>query len=135
MREDPVDADTVLAQVERIGRLQTQLERHRVATMLAIRQELSPEERAALMELRQRMRRRYVGPILEACADEVETSCPGDGPRAIHRRLRRRDDLAGPCAQALDELPARFGRRRPGGRRAIPPSAGMGSRSPYEPPN
>jgi len=134
MRQDRVDAQAVLAQVERIGGLQTELEKHRIATMLAIREQLSPEERTALMELRRRMRQRHIGPILEACADEVETICPGEAPRAVHCLLHQRDELSEPCTQALRQLPDRFGRRRFGGDEAPGPPPAWGSPAPYEPP-
>lgn len=110
MDRDPVDHDAVMDQVERIGALKTDERKHRIETMLAIHEQLTPEQREALKELQGSMRRHHLGPILEACDEDAEALCGRGGPPALHCLMRNRDDLSAPCAEALEGMP-RFGRK------------------------
>ena len=51
LQADQSDEAEVLAQVERIGTLRTALNKQRMQTMLRVRALLSPEQRAALLEM------------------------------------------------------------------------------------
>jgi Spy/CpxP family protein refolding chaperone len=109
MEREPVDRDAVMDQVERVSELEADEDKHRIDTMLRIREQLTPEQRAALVESRQRMHERHLGPILEACQEERVATCqPQGGPRAIHCLLRHRAELSQACSSALDSLPPHF---------------------------
>ncbi|MBW2315539.1 MAG: periplasmic heavy metal sensor [Deltaproteobacteria bacterium] len=114
LKAEPVDHDAVMALVERAGALETEMEKHRIETMLEIRDQLSPEQRTALVELRGRMRDLHVKPILDACEADAEALCEAGNPRAIHCLMRQRGEVSEQCAAALDGLPRRFGRGHEG---------------------
>lgn len=108
MHDDPVDRADLMARVERIGALRTEAEKHRIDTLLAIREQLSPEQREALVEMRGEMRRHHVGPVLDACADDVGSLCEDDGPGAVFCLFRHRDEVSEGCAEALEAMPRHF---------------------------
>jgi Spy/CpxP family protein refolding chaperone len=131
MEREPVDRDAVMEQVERISELKAEEDKHRIDTMLRIHEQLTPEQRAALVENRKRMHEQHLGPIMEACQAEREAHCGTlSGPRGVHCLLRHRDELSPPCGSALDALPPHFGKgacgkggqqRGPGGPMGPPP--------------
>ena len=59
---DPgVDEATVLAQADAIGALRTELSRHRLSTLLQVREQLSPEEQEKLAEAMKKQHSRRHG--------------------------------------------------------------------------
>ena len=105
LSEDPVDRDAVLGQVERVGELEIEADKHRIETLLEIRALLTPEQREALKGLRERFRDHHLAPVLDACREELAERCPERGPRALHCLHRHRDLLSEPCAEALSAMP------------------------------
>ncbi|HKJ24072.1 MAG TPA: Spy/CpxP family protein refolding chaperone [Myxococcota bacterium] len=119
LEAEPVDRDAVMDQVEVVGELEMQAEKHRIESMLAIRDQLTPEQRAQLVELRGRMVEHHFQPIFDACGAEIESLCGGRGPGAIPCLVGSRESLEGACAEAVDGLPEGFAkggkyRRGPG---------------------
>lgn len=108
---EPVDRNAVMAQVEVVGQLETEAEKHRIESMLAIREQLSPEQRAKLVELRGRMFEHHFQPVVDACGAEIDSLCGGRGPGAIPCLVGHRDALDGACAAAVAGLPEGFARR------------------------
>lgn len=109
MESEPVDRGAVMDQVERISELRAEEDKHRIDTMLRIREQLTPEQRAALVQTRHRMHESHMGPIMEACQADREVHCGAQGgPRGIHCLLRHRDELSSGCGSALDALPPHF---------------------------
>jgi Spy/CpxP family protein refolding chaperone len=58
LEQDEPDVAAVMRQTEVIGEIDVRKHKHRLATMLAIRAKLTPEQRAKLSELREEMRDR-----------------------------------------------------------------------------
>lgn len=108
MEQEPVDRDAVLDQVERVGDLRTESKKHRIETLLDIRELLTPEQRATLKDTMSEMHRSFrggrLGALRDACEAERE-QCPGHGPRMLHCLHRQGAALSEPCAAALDALP------------------------------
>jgi Spy/CpxP family protein refolding chaperone len=121
---EPVDRDAVMAQVDLVGQLETQAEKHRIESMLAIREKLTPEQRAKLVELRGRMFEHHFQPVVDACGSEIDALCGGPGPGAVRCLVGHRDALDGACAEAVAGLPERFAKRGRFGR-------GPGPRCPH----
>lgn len=59
LEQDKPDQKAILEQVERIGKLKTESQKNMIRTLLAVRAELTPEQRTKLKELRkERMEKR-----------------------------------------------------------------------------
>ena len=104
LAEDPVDRDRVIEQVERIGELRTESQKHRIETMLEIRALLTPEQREALTAQRESFGDR-IELLRDACDAELAEPCSQRGPRALHCLHRHRDALSEDCRAALDAMP------------------------------
>jgi Spy/CpxP family protein refolding chaperone len=61
LRADTPDRDAAMSQVERVGAAETALDKRRIATMLEIRQLLTPAQRAELVEIFQERRAEHGG--------------------------------------------------------------------------
>ena len=59
LNDEAPDEAAVMAQVEEIGRLKTELEKERIRTMLAIRARLTPEQRRELVLIHEERRERF----------------------------------------------------------------------------
>jgi Spy/CpxP family protein refolding chaperone len=57
LSQDEPDEAAVMQQAERIGKLETEMHKHRLSTILAVRALLTPEQRAELTRIRREMRR------------------------------------------------------------------------------
>jgi hypothetical protein len=55
--------------------------------------------------MRGEMRRPHLGPVLDSCADDVESLCEDDGPGAVFCLFRHRDEVSEACAEALEAMP------------------------------
>lgn len=61
LEQDKPDEKAILAQVERIGELKTESQKAMIRTLLAVRAELTPEQRAKWKEIRQENRENRKG--------------------------------------------------------------------------
>jgi Spy/CpxP family protein refolding chaperone len=114
LSEDAPDESTVMALADRIGLLETSLHKHRLAAMLEIRSVLTPEQRERLTELREEKRRRHVGPLADACREDVERFCASAEDRFERMRCMRehREEVSDTCRDTFQD----FRRDRPGRR-------------------
>jgi Spy/CpxP family protein refolding chaperone len=118
LSQDSPDRDAVMSQAEAIGALEIEARKHRLAAFLDVRDLLTPEQRAQLMELRGEARAQRFAPVMEACGADIEALCPDTEPgRPTARCLREsRDQLSEECHAALREHgPRGRGRRGPRG--------------------
>ena len=108
LAEETPDEAAVMKQAERIGALETERHKHRLATMMRIRALLTPEQRAELAELREEKRSHWSHVrdhgLSEACEGDVEEFCSDarwPGSRR-HCMRRHRDELSEECREALE---------------------------------
>ena len=123
LMQDAPDRDAVMKQAEKVGELRIALAKLRLATLLDVRALLTPEQRAEMMAIHEERKSRFLGPVLEGCADDLEALCPdADAPRDEFRCIREhRESLSEECRDSF--------RRGRSGRRHGPPH-GEG----YQPP-
>jgi hypothetical protein len=116
MQSEPDEA-AVMKQAEAIGALETEMQKQRLRTLLAIRRELTPEQREKLGAIHARRRAAHMGAVTEACADDLARLCPDAEPgRGWMRCLgTHRKELSPACAEAARPMgrPG-FGRERGG---------------------
>jgi len=130
LEADEPDRGAVMGQVERLGALDTEKHKLRIGTMMRIRAELSPQQRERMKEMREELRERHAGAMLEACEEDAASLCDDAGPFPVRCLLHNRDQLSGGCAAALDEMPKHHGHHKRCGRcggydqRGRPPWAG-----------
>lgn len=102
---DSPDEAAVMAKVESLGALETEMHKLHLATLLAVRARLSPEQRKRLVELHEERR----GRLFAACAEDVASLCPEAGEGGRRRALRclwRHGDALSPgCREALPPRP------------------------------
>lgn len=112
LSQDVPDEATVMAQAEELGRIETALSKHRLATMLRIRALLSPEQRSQLLEIRREKHARKEA-VREACAAEIGQWCPdADSSWERMRCLRENEErLSETCAAALEPMRCEHGHR------------------------
>jgi hypothetical protein len=122
-QETPVEAD-VMPQAEAIGRVETELHKHRLGTLIKIRALHTPEQREELARIREETRGRWLQPLIEACEIDAEHFCPDDDDRWSRRRCMRDhwNELSSDCQEAIED--ARGEARR--GLRGRPDRRGMG---------
>ena len=105
LSQDDPDEASVMGQAEALGRIETELSKHRLGTMLRIRALLSGEQRSQLLEIRREKHARKEA-LREACTGEIEQWCP-DAESSWDRRrcLRENEERVSPgCAAALETL-------------------------------
>jgi Spy/CpxP family protein refolding chaperone len=110
LSQDAPDEATVMARAEELGRIETELSKHRLATMLRIRALLSPEQRSQLLEIRREKRARKEA-AREACAAEIEQWCPDADSSWDRMRCLRENEarLSEKCAAALEPMGCEHG--------------------------
>ncbi len=110
-QDTPAEA-AVMAQADELGRVETQLSKHRLATMLRIRALLSPEQRSQLLEIRREKHARKEA-VREACAAEIAQWCPDADSSWERMRCLRENEarLSETCAAALAPLGCQHGDR------------------------
>jgi Spy/CpxP family protein refolding chaperone len=109
LEADEPDRGAVMAQVERLGALDTEKHKLRIDTMMRIRAELTPEQRERMKEMRDAFRERHAGAMLDACEDDAASLCDEAGPFPVRCLLEHRDDLSEGCAAALEDMPRHHG--------------------------
>lgn len=108
---EPVDRAAVMQQVEVIGALDLEQSKLRMATMIDVQAQLTPEQRA---EMRALMERRFADrhrETFDACGAELAGVCAdaGPGPDRIRCLFEHDGELSDACAEAL---PRRGGMHR-----------------------
>lgn len=103
LMQDPPDVEAVMAQADAIGAVDVALHKHRLSTMIAIRNQLTPEQRESLQELRGSLREFAGRGLEEDCAADLERLCPdaGDMLGRAHCLRENREDLSQECSEAL----------------------------------
>jgi Spy/CpxP family protein refolding chaperone len=123
LMQDSPDRNLVLQQAERVGGLETELQKHRLSTLLTVHALLTPEERAELRSRMEKRHERYLARLRAACGEDIAQHCadakPGrDTIRCLGTQTPTeltqtcRDQLAGPRGPG----------RRPHGAFFAPPS-------------
>lgn len=104
------DLDAVLAQADIISRLEAEALRQRLSNVVAIRNMLTPEQRAKLVALMNQKRAQHekrraqrLAELNDICADEIEASCADapDHPGALKRCLRQAESISPECAEQV----------------------------------
>jgi Spy/CpxP family protein refolding chaperone len=110
LSQDAPDESTVMARADEIGRIETALSKHRLATLLRIRALLSPEQRGQLLEIRREKRARKEA-VRESCAAEIEQWCAAaeSSWERMHCLRENPERLSAPCAAALEPLGCEHG--------------------------
>ena len=103
LMQDPPDVESVMAQADAIGAADVALHKHRLSTMIAIRNQLTPEQRESLKELRGSLREFAGEGLDEDCAADLERLCPdaGDMLGRAHCLRENREGLSQECSEAL----------------------------------
>ena len=111
LSQDTPDEATVMARAEELGRIETALSKHRLATMLRIRALLAPEQRSQLLEIRREKRARKEA-VRESCAAEIEQWCADADSSWERMRCLRKNEarLSESCAAALGPPRCEHGR-------------------------
>ncbi len=126
LMQDAPDRDAVMNQAEKLGELRIALAKLRLTTLLDVRALLTPEQRAEMMAIHEERKSRFLGPVLEACADDLEALCPDtDDPREVFHCIKeQRESLSEECRDSFRR--GRFGRRHgpPHGEGYGPPRGG-----------
>jgi Spy/CpxP family protein refolding chaperone len=104
--QDTPDESAVMRQVEAIGAAETQLHKHRLATMLAIRQRLTPEQREKLVEIGDESHGRWKHALRDACEPDVKALCADAADRLSRKRclVENEAKLSPECADAIAKL-------------------------------
>jgi Spy/CpxP family protein refolding chaperone len=126
LMQDPPDEEAVMAQADAIGAAEVALHKQRLSTMIAIRNQLTPEQREALKELRGSLREFAGKGLDEDCASDLERLCPdaGDMLGRAHCLRENRDELSQECSEALQCMRRRH--MRGGGWRRLHRGGGPG---------
>jgi Spy/CpxP family protein refolding chaperone len=99
-----LDRDAILEQADVIDAIDARERRQRLEAMLRIHELLTPEQRAALVEIRRQERpwKRGRGP-LGRCSVELRTQCADapDGPAALRCLADRWDALSEKCREGV----------------------------------
>lgn len=110
LSEDLPDESTVMKATDEVGRIETQLRKHRLATMLRIRALLTPEQRERLVEFRRsRDSEEGRGELREACQPDVERLCAdAESGWARMRCLRENQaEVSEECQSAIESMRGR----------------------------
>jgi Spy/CpxP family protein refolding chaperone len=113
LTQEPPDVEAVMAQADAIGAVDVALHKHRLGTMIAIRNQLTPKQRELLTELRGSLREFAGKGLEEDCAADLERLCPdaGDMLGRAHCLRENRDALSPECGEALQCMRRRHMRR------------------------
>lgn len=123
LTQEPLDEKAALAQADALGRIDTEMRKHRLETMFEIRALLTPEQRQKLvaqMKMHHERRQETRQKVVSACKEDVAKFCSdAQGPRGRMECLRsHRQDLSNSCHDALRDvmmrMRSRWG-RGPGG--------------------
>jgi protein CpxP len=99
--QDSPDESAVMQQIDRIGAAETEMHKHRVHTMLAIRALLTPEQREKMTQLRDDSRGRWKQALMEDCKSDLASLCPDAGDRWSQKQcLAEHSDTVSPACQA-----------------------------------
>ena len=104
------NSEKVMQQVETIGALEIEADKHRLMTMLGIRKLLTPEQRISLEELhkdhRGKKKRRKIRRIENSCQEMLETACANQGTHEEQITCLRKyeSDASESCQRALKKL-------------------------------
>jgi Spy/CpxP family protein refolding chaperone len=103
LQVDQPDEAAVMAQAERIGALETERRKLRLRSTLDIRSQLTQEQRAQLVALRQERRDAHFQKIEAACGTDVARLCPNmERGHELFRCLRSNaDQLSEGCREAM----------------------------------
>jgi Spy/CpxP family protein refolding chaperone len=101
LEADTVDEAAVLEHAEVLGRIESEMVKHRLQSMLRVRSLLTPAQRQELKEIR-RERFEHWKSLPEACGPDLDALCPdADSPFARWSCLREnREQLSEECALA-----------------------------------
>jgi len=104
LEQNEPDEAEVMRQVDAIGDAETEMHRHRLATMLQIRALLTSEQREAMTRLRDESRGRWMRTLSEDCEADLETLCPGIEDRWARKDCLRekRDQVSAECREAIE---------------------------------
>ena len=104
LEQDSPDESAVMRQVDSIGAAETEMHRHRLGTLLAIRALLTPEQREEMTQLREDSRGRWKRALLESCEADLAALCPEAGDRWSRKRClkEQRDKVSEACRDALE---------------------------------
>ena len=126
LMQDAPNRDAVMQQAQEVGELRISLAKLRLATLLDVRALLTPEQRAEMIAIHEERKSRFIGPIREGCADDLEALCPdADDPRDVFRCMKeQRESLSEGCRDSFRR--GSFGRREgpPHGEGYGPPRGG-----------
>jgi Spy/CpxP family protein refolding chaperone len=103
--QETPDEATVMQQADAIGKLETELHKHRLRAMIKIRALHTPEQLEELAEIREETRERWLGPLIEACEPDAEQYCPDDVDHWARRRCMREhwEELSADCRDAIED--------------------------------
>jgi Spy/CpxP family protein refolding chaperone len=108
LSQERPDEAAVMRQAEIVAALELDQRKNRLRSILAIRELLTPQQRAELVKLRSEEwgARRRRGP-LGACTDDLRLLCSDvvDSRAALACLAEHHDDLTAPCRSALDPTP------------------------------
>jgi len=108
------DEAAVMQQAEAIGQAETELDKHRLETLIRIRALLTEEQRAELIGIREETRRQWLQPVIEACEADVDQLCPDAEDRWSRRHCLRQhwEELSAGCQDAVETAKGEAGRGR-----------------------
>jgi Spy/CpxP family protein refolding chaperone len=115
LEQEMPDESAVMAQAEAINARKLQAHENRLGAMIAIRHQLTPEQRQELVRIREeRVQRGKKLWALRACRDDVGDLCPeaGRGRAALTCLSDNWDELSEECRAVFEDGPRRraFGR-------------------------
>jgi Spy/CpxP family protein refolding chaperone len=124
LSQDEPDEAAVMKQAETIGELETELQKHRLRSVLQIRALLTPEQREELVRIRQEFRARPMREVVQACQADVEKLCPDAelGRPRMQCLREHEEDLSDECQSAIESIKGRGGRGPHRGFRPAPPA-------------
>jgi Spy/CpxP family protein refolding chaperone len=103
LSQDSPDESTVMKQIETIGAVETEMQKHRLGTMLEIRALLTPEQREEMTQLRDESRGRWKHALRDACEADLEALCPDAEDRWSRKQCLRdqRENVSDECRDAI----------------------------------
>lgn len=101
LEETPPDEAAVMAQVDVLSALQSDLWKARLRAMMQVRSLLTPVQRERLVALRRGEKRQSNA----ACRDDVRTLCPNvrDLQSSVRCLIKNRDEISPACRESLSK--------------------------------